>query len=82
MICHLEFNFFYDPADAFEAVKVSELYTAAAKALLNEGAIFSRPYGTVAPMVYEKATGYTETLKRVKKIFDPNLIMNPGNLCF
>jgi FAD/FMN-containing dehydrogenase len=33
-------------------------------------------------MVYERATGYVMALKRVKKIFDPNNIMNPGNLCF
>ena len=80
--CHLEFNFFYDPDDDYEKERISALYTAAAKTLLSEGAMFSRPYGTVAPMVYEKAAGYTETLKRVKKIFDPNNIMNPGNLCF
>ena len=80
--CQLEFNFFYDPSNAYETAKVGELYTAAAKALLSEGAMFSRPYGTIAPMVYEKATSYTETLKRVKKIFDPNHVLNPGNLCF
>ena len=80
--CHIEFNFFYDPSDIYEKEKVGALYSAAARALLSEGAMFSRPYGSVAPLVYEKATGYTETLKRVKKIFDPNNIMNPGNLCF
>lgn len=80
--CHLEFNFPYDPTDDFERGKVAALYTEAAKVLLEEGAIFSRPYGTVAPLVYERAAGYTQTLKRVKKIFDPNNIMNPGNLCF
>jgi FAD/FMN-containing dehydrogenase len=80
--CHLEFNFFYDPNDAYEREKVSSIYTQAARAMLDEGAVFSRPYGTVAGMVYERATGYTETLKRVKKIFDPNNVMNPGKLCF
>jgi FAD/FMN-containing dehydrogenase len=49
---------------------------------LKEGALFTRPYGELAPLVYEKAASYTMTLKRVKKIFDPNNIMNPGNLCF
>jgi FAD/FMN-containing dehydrogenase len=33
-------------------------------------------------MVYEKAAGYAMTLRRVKKVFDPNNIMNPGTLCF
>lgn len=80
--CHLEFNFPYDPADDFEKGQVAAIYTEAAKALMEEGAIFSRPYGTVAPIVYERAAGYTQALKRVKKIFDPNNIMNPGNLCF
>ena len=49
---------------------------------MNAGALFTRPYGELAPMVYERAAGYVQALKRVKKIFDPNNIMNPGNLCF
>ena len=80
--CHLEFNFFYDPSNQAERNNINELYNETAKILLAEGAIFSRPYGSLASLVYEKAAGYTMTLKRVKKIFDPNNIMNPGNLCF
>jgi FAD/FMN-containing dehydrogenase len=49
---------------------------------LDEGAFFTRPYGELAKLVYERAAGYTAALRRVKKLFDPNNIMNPGNLCF
>ena len=80
--CHLEFNFFYDPANSTEIEKVRSLYRDAAIALLNEGAFFSRPYGELAPILYERAAGYAIVLKRVKKVFDPKNIMNPGNLCF
>jgi FAD/FMN-containing dehydrogenase len=80
--CHLEFNFFYNPADYSEVEKVRSLYREAAQALLDAGALFTRPYGELAKLVYERAAAYTATLKRVKKIFDPNNIMNPGNLCF
>jgi len=80
--CHLEFNFFYDPASRPETERVQKLYSEAAKALLNEGALFTRPYGKLAKLVYDRADGYATTLKRVKKLFDPNNIMNPGNLCF
>jgi len=80
--CHLEFKFFYNPDDPEEIGQVSGLYAEAAKVLLNEGALFTRPYGILANIVYDKAAGYTAALKRVKKVFDPNNIMNPGNLCF
>ncbi len=80
--CHLEFDLFYDPANPVEIEKVRSLYRDAAIALLNGGAFFSRPYGELASILYERATGYTTVLKRVKKLFDPNHIMNPGNLCF
>jgi len=80
--CHLEFNFFYNPDNPIEIKKVRSLYREAIVALLNEGAFFSRPYGDIAPIVYERAAGYTMTLKRVKRLFDPKNIMNPGNLCF
>ena len=81
--CHLEFNFFYDPASHSEVERIKSLYGEAAKTLLSEGALFTRPYGEeLTRLVYERAADYTMTLKRVKKIFDPNNIMNPGNLCF
>jgi len=80
--CHLEFNFFYDPANHSEVERVKSLYRDAAPVLLGEGALFTRPYGELAKLVYDRATGYTTALKRVKRVFDPNNIMNPGNLCF
>jgi hypothetical protein len=80
--CQIEFTFFYSGKDAAAKARVAALYKDAAKALINEGALFTRPYGELAPMVYERAAGYVQALKRVKKIFDPNNIMNPGNLCF
>ena len=80
--CHLEFNFFYDSKNPVEIEKIRSLYRDTAIALLKEGALFTRPYGELAPLIYERAANYTMVLKRVKKIFDPNNIMNPGNLCF
>ena len=80
--CHVEFHFFYNPEKISEVEKIKGLNREAARVLLNEGAFFSRPYGELSSMVYERAAGYTIALRRVKKIFDPNNIMNPGNLCF
>ena len=80
--CHMEFTFFYNPANGKEKAMIADLYRGAALSLLNDGAYFTRPYGELASMVYERAAGYTTTLKRLKKVFDPKNIMNPGNLCF
>lgn len=80
--CHLEFHFFYDPDKSEQMARVKSLYHDASLALLNEGAFFTRPYGELASMVYERAANYTIALKRLKKTLDPNNIMNPGNLCF
>jgi FAD/FMN-containing dehydrogenase len=80
--CHMEFTFFYDPASIPERTAIDALYRNAAKELLDEGAFFTRPYGELAPMIYGRAAGYTSVLKRIKKLFDPKNIMNPGNLCF
>jgi len=80
--CRPEITFFYNPENEAETAEVRALYNEAAKVLLSEGAVFTRPYGDLAPIVYEKAATYARTLKRLKKVFDPNNIMNPGNLCF
>lgn len=80
--CHLEFNFYYEPGNARKIERVRQIKLEAAKLLLDQGAFFSRPYGELAELVYQRAATYTSMLKRVKDIFDPNNIMNPGNLCF
>ncbi|MBF0549156.1 MAG: hypothetical protein HQK60_01350, partial [Deltaproteobacteria bacterium] len=80
--CRPEFNFFYDPGNEQEKQAIRSLYQETAKLLLQEGAVFTRPYGDLAPIVYERTASYATHLKRLKKVFDPNNIMNPSNLCF
>jgi len=80
--CQVEFSFFYDSEDPGESARIAALYKDTARVLISEGALFTRPYGELAPMVYERAANYVMALKRVKNIFDPENIMNPGNLCF
>lgn len=79
---HVEFSLFYDPADPGEAARVRNLSLSATKALLNAGAFFSRPHGESARMIMNRDGASVEMLKKLRQIFDPNNIMNPGKLCF
>jgi FAD/FMN-containing dehydrogenase len=49
---------------------------------MNGGALFDRPYGDWAVLVYERAPEYAAKLKQIKKEMDPQGILNPGKLCF
>ncbi len=80
--CHCEFNLFYDPANSSEASRVRELSNAAVKALIANGAFFSRPYGESAGTILNKDAATVAVLAKLKKMFDPNNIMNPGKVCF
>ena len=80
--CHLEFSFPCDLSSLQEKEKVKKLVVELSEELINNGAFFSRPYGPWADMVYRKTVVYTNTLKEIKKIFDPLNILNPGKLCF
>jgi len=79
---HCEFDFHCNHDDEKETDRVHELWLAVSAELMNHGAYFDRPYGAWAEMVYNRAGGYTEKLKQIKKELDPNNIMNPGKLCF
>jgi len=79
---HCEFNLFYDPANSAEANRVKNLSAAATKNLLAAGAFFSRPYGESAGMVINRDAASATVLGKLKKIFDPNNVMNPGKVGF
>ncbi|NWF78128.1 MAG: FAD-binding oxidoreductase [Chloroflexi bacterium] len=80
--CHCEFNLFYDPGNPGELNRVRKLSISAVKALMAKGAFFSRPYGESARMILNRDAATVAVLKKFKKIFDPNNVMNPGKVCF
>jgi hypothetical protein len=80
--CHCEFSLFYSPYNPTEVERIRDLDAKAVEALMNAGAFFSRPYGAWADMVYRRDAETVAALRKVKSIFDPENIMNPGKLCF
>jgi FAD/FMN-containing dehydrogenase len=80
--CHCEFSLPYNPDNQGEVIRMRKLFTKASEELLKLGAFYSRPYGIWADMEYNRAAQTTIVLKKVKAIFDPNNVLNPGKLCF
>jgi FAD/FMN-containing dehydrogenase len=79
---HVEFNLFYDPGNPAELNRVRELSASAVRNLMCQGAFFSRPYGDNAGMIINRDAATVAVLNKLKKIFDPNNVMNPGKICF
>lgn len=80
--CHCEWVFPRAPDDAAAAAKLDAFLGAAARALARAGAFFSRPYGEWTQLAYDDYPGGVEALRRLKGVFDPHGLFNPGRLCF
>ncbi len=80
--CHVEFSLQYDPGDKTEDDKVQKLFAKASEELSRQGAFYARPYGIWSDMAYSRNAEHTSMSKKLKGIFDPNNVLNPGKLCF
>jgi FAD/FMN-containing dehydrogenase len=79
-VCHVEFHIACDPESIDDVENSKKFQQKAAEAVMNAGAFLYRPYYDWADMIYSRA-GYThETIKKLKKILDPNRTLNPGKL--
>jgi FAD/FMN-containing dehydrogenase len=80
--CHYEISLPFDSNSMMEAARVKKFFVKASEELIKKGAYFSRPYGIWAAMAYHQDAQSTTLLKEIKKVFDPNHVLNPGKLCF
>lgn len=80
--CHVELNLAFDSISKAERARAGVTFDRASKAMMNQGAFFSRPYGTWPEMIRNQYAENVIALRKIKKIFDPNDVMNPGKLFF
>lgn len=77
--CHIVLPMTADQAGSAE---YKELYNTMSRNLESAGAFYSRPYDIWADIMYEGNTEHTNLTRKMKDIFDPQHILNPGKLCF
>jgi FAD/FMN-containing dehydrogenase len=80
--CHCEFILPFDRTNQIEIQKTEEFFREASHKLFRQGAYFSRPYGIWADMVYNADARTMIVTQKIKDIFDPRHVMNPGKLCY
>ena len=77
---HMEFDFFCGETSPYIAKEMERFIKKAQEALAAAGAYYSRPYGNLAGIQLNKDSRTYEIQERVRDIFDPHRIMNPGKL--
>jgi len=79
---HVEFTLPFDPVKPADVEAARAIHDQASRALIAQGAYFSRPYGAWADLVYSRDANARTMLRTAKRIVDPKNILNPGKLCF
>ncbi|MBR6951119.1 MAG: FAD-binding oxidoreductase [Oscillospiraceae bacterium] len=76
----IECGLYFEP-DPRQAEKAEETLFSLAGRLVPLGAYFDRPYGRLPELLYSDPLA-RGAMKRLKSIFDPDNVLNPGKLCF
>jgi FAD/FMN-containing dehydrogenase len=78
---HCEFYLPYNAESRLETDRVKRLFTKASEEFSAMGAYFLRPHGIWSRLQLNKDAQSAILLMQLKKVFDPNNIMNTGKLC-
>jgi len=80
--CQVELTLCHNPENQAEGDTIYSLFQTASEKLSSAGAFFSRPYGLLSDLAYERCPDTVRVLRKVKSIFDPDHILNQGKLIF
>jgi FAD/FMN-containing dehydrogenase len=80
--CHIEFTLMHAAGDAEATRRVKKLFESSSRTLADMGGFFSRPYGIWSKIAYARCPDTIKALRKLKNIFDPHGVLNPGRLCF
>ncbi len=78
--CYYDFNIHYNRDDSSESEQMRKLFLELSEMVIENGGVIDRPYGTWAKMIFSRNKAYYDFLRQIKKIIDPNDIMNPSQL--
>jgi hypothetical protein len=76
--CHVEFILPFDPCSEIEIDRMRHFERQAVIQLIEAGAIFSRPYGSAAELVWAQNAANYQLVKTIKGIFDPRRVLQRG----
>jgi FAD/FMN-containing dehydrogenase len=80
--CHCEFSFYFDPAGPHAREGAREMAREGSEQISGMGGFFSRPYPLWKETAYRHSPATVTMQRKIKGIFDPKAILNPGKLCF
>lgn len=75
-VCHVEIDLASDPEGV---ARVAAAFPMLARELGSAGAFFSRPYGPLVEVAFERAST-ASLVPRIQRLFDPDGILSPGRL--
>ena len=76
--CHVEFSIPFSPDSREEVAQVRAVAKAGMGLISRQGGFFSRPDGIGAEFISERSPSYRSAISQLKKILDPQGILNPG----
>ena len=78
--CQCDFSIAYDPDNAQEKAGAAELWQKLVRRFSEMDAFFAHPVGMECPIQFEKDPDTTVMQRKMKDVFDPKGILNPGKL--